>query len=48
MRMARDIVSTAGEVMESEVSEECEGSNFMRVRVNIDVTKPLCKGRKIV
>lgn len=49
MRMARDIVSTAREVMESEVSsEECEGGNFMRVRVNIDVTKPLCIGRKVV
>ena len=46
--MAQDIVSIAGDVVVSEESnEECEGSQFMQVRVSIDITKPLCRGRKI-
>ena len=48
MRVAWDIVSTAGEVINRGAeSEDYEGNNFMRVRVKIDVTKPLCRGRKI-
>ena len=37
-----------GEVLPSPTQEE-EGSNgkFMRVRVRMDITKPLCRGRKI-
>ena len=46
--VAQDIVSIAGDVVVSEESnEECEGSQFMQVRVSIDITKPLCRGRKI-
>ena len=45
MTVARDIASIMGDVDESETSSgDCEGSNFMRVRVVIDVSKPSCRG----
>ena len=48
MQTASDIVSTAGEViLGSSDDEEFEGGNFMRVRVSIDITKPLSRGRKV-
>lgn len=43
MRVAKEFVLTAGE----ESSDEYEGSNFVRVRVSLDITKPLSRGRKI-
>ena len=47
--MAKDVVSITGMVVESTVdSDQCETSSFMRIRVNIDVTKPLCRGRKTI
>ncbi|XP_023917767.2 uncharacterized protein At4g02000-like [Quercus suber] len=46
--VAKDIVSTAGMVINcEEEDEEYVGGNFMRVRVSIDLTKPICRGRKI-
>ena len=46
--MAQDIVSIAGEVVTmGAVEEDYESSHFVRVRVRIDITKPLCRGRKI-
>nr|XP_023884360.1 uncharacterized protein LOC111996607 [Quercus suber] len=48
MGVAKDIVSLAGVVDEVETeAEDPESYNFMRVRVAIDITKPLCRGRKI-
>ena len=48
MRVVQDIVSVAGEVVNSRAdNEDYEGGNFMRVRVKVDVTKPLSRGRKI-
>ena len=48
MRVAKEIVSVVGEVVQSvENSDEYEGSNFVRVRVSIDITKPLSRRRKI-
>ncbi|KAL0002786.1 hypothetical protein SO802_016567 [Lithocarpus litseifolius] len=48
MRVAQDIVSSAGEVVNRRAeSEDYEGGNFMQVRVKIDVRKPLSRGRKI-
>lgn len=48
-RVARDVVSIAGMVVESNAdSDECETSSFMHVRVNINITKQLYRGRKIV
>lgn len=47
-RVAKEIVSIAGKVVQSkENSDKYEGSNFVRVRVSIDITKPLSRGRKI-
>ena len=42
MRVVQDIVSVAGEVVNSRAdNEDYEGGNFMRVRLKVDVTKPL-------
>ena len=47
-KVAKDIVSMVGRVDECALEDEkFEGCNFMRVRVAIDVTKPLCRGCKI-
>lgn len=46
--MAQDIVLVVGEVITMGAAEEdCESSHFVRVCVRIDITKPLCRGRKI-
>ena len=48
MDMAKEIVSLAGEVVEDVVDEgQQDKYNFMRIRVTIDLTKPLCRGRRI-
>ena len=45
---AKSIVSVAGKVLENSPDKEVyEGSNFVRVRVGIDITKSLCRGRKL-
>lgn len=45
---AKRIVSEVGEVIENTLREELfEGCNFLRVRVRVDLTKPLCPERKI-
>ena len=42
------IVFEVGTVIESTHGEELyEGSNFLRIRVGVDATKPLCRGRRI-
>ena len=48
MDMAKEIVSPAGEVIEDVVDKgQQDKYNFMRIRVTIDITKPLCRGRRI-
>ena len=48
MRIASDIVSSVGIVIPgSGDAEEFEGDNYMRVRVSIDITKPLSRGKKV-
>ena len=43
------IVFEVGTVIESTHGEELyEGSNFLRIRVGVDVTKLLCGGRRII
>nr|XP_023870320.1 uncharacterized protein LOC111982935 [Quercus suber] len=44
---AYSIGETIGKVSRPKDIEEMKGGNFMRVRVEIDITKPLCRGRKI-
>lgn len=47
-RVMTNIASVLGNVDESETdSGDHEGCNFMRVMVVIDVSEPLCRGRKI-
>nr|POE46431.1 hypothetical protein CFP56_41678 [Quercus suber] len=48
LRVAQDITSVAGDVINTGAADEdYEGSHFLRVRVRIDITKPLCRSRKI-
>ena len=48
MDMAKEIFSLAGEVVEDVVDEgQQDKYNFMRIRVTIDITKPLYKGWRI-
>ena len=48
LTVAKEIVSLAGVVDEGETEgEDPENYNFVRVRVAVDITKPLCRGRKI-
>ena len=41
------IGETIGTVVKPKDVGEMRGGNFMRVRVEVDITKPLCRGRKI-
>lgn len=48
LTVAKDIVLTVGKVINCEEDDEAYvGGNFMRVRVMVDITKPLCRGRKL-
>ena len=48
LHVAQSIVSVAGEVIHMDGGEEdFESSHFVRVQVRLDITKPLCRGRKI-
>ena len=48
MRVVQEIVSVAGEVVHSRAKhKDYEGGTFMRVKVKVDVTKPLSRGKKI-
>ena len=41
------IGETIGVVVKPKDVGEMRGGNFMRVHVEVDITKPLCRGRKI-
>lgn len=45
--VAEDICSLVGEVFCSENHPTKEGGCFVRVRVNVDVSQPLCCGRVV-
>ena len=48
MRTTSDIMLLAGTVISGSGDVgEFEGGNYMRVRVSIDITKPLSRGRKV-
>nr|XP_023904040.1 uncharacterized protein LOC112015827 [Quercus suber] len=44
---ALSIGETIGKVSRPKDLGEMRGGNFMRVRVEVDITKPLCRGKKI-
>lgn len=45
--VAEEICSSVGEVCRSETHLTEEGGCFVRVRVRVDVTQPLCRGRVV-
>ena len=44
---AMSIGETIGTIVKSKDVGEMRGGNFMRIRMEVDITKPLCRGRKI-
>ena len=44
VRAAKKICEVLGRVIPTTNSRESEGGNFIRVRVSMDVTGPLCRG----
>ena len=47
VRAAKKICEVLGRVIPSTNLRESEGGNFIRVRVSMDVTGPLCRGRLV-
>ena len=45
---AIELGETLGEVLTDEAKKEMVGGDFVRVRVRIDVSKPLSRGRRVV
>ena len=45
--MAEQICEAVGRINASTDDSKSEGDNFMRVRVSVDITQPLCRGRVI-
>ena len=43
----KDICSSVGEVYRSETHPTEEGGCFVQVRVRVDVSEPLCRGRVV-
>ncbi|XP_075663044.1 uncharacterized protein LOC142632548 [Castanea sativa] len=46
-KIAEQLCEAIGEVNVGTDEAEIEGDNFMRVRVTIDISQPLCRGRVI-
>ena len=46
-KIAENLCETVGEVQKSIDAVDEEGGHFIRVRVSVDVTLPLCRGRLI-
>ena len=47
-KISEQLCEAIGEVNEGITEAESEGDNFMRVRVTIDITQPLCRGRVVL
>lgn len=49
--MSNEVAFSIGETLRAVLtpkdSSEMRGSNFMRIRVAVDITKPLCRGRRV-
>ena len=46
-KAAEKICEVVGQVIHSNDPTETEGSNFMRIRVELDISLPLCRGRVV-
>ena len=46
-KVAEQICEAAGKINALTDDSDSEGDNFMRVRVSVDITQPLCRGRVI-
>ena len=46
-KVAEQICEAIGRINASTDDSESEGDNFVRVRVSVDITQPLCRGRVI-
>ena len=47
VKAAEKICEVVGQVIHSDNPAETEGGNFMRLRIGLDVTLPLCRGRVV-
>ena len=45
--VAVSIGESLGDVIPTKDSSKLKGSNYMCIRVAIDITKPLCRGRRV-
>ncbi|KAK7841459.1 hypothetical protein CFP56_015429 [Quercus suber] len=44
---AKEIGDTIGTVLKQSDGSEWKGGTFLRVRVRVDITRPLCRGRRV-
>ena len=42
------IRNSVGNVIHFQVKEELIGGDFLRIRVNVEITKPLCRGHRVL
>ena len=47
VKAAEKICEVVGKIVHSTDPAETEGGNFMRIRVEMDVSLPLCRGRVV-
>ena len=47
VKAAEKVCEVVGNIVPSTDSAETEGGNFMRIRVEMDVSPPLCRGRVV-
>ena len=45
--VAEQICSVMGTILQPEKENECDGGSFIRVRVSLNISLPLCRGRRI-
>lgn len=46
--MAENLGNIVGTAIHSQFKEDLMGYDFMRIRVNIDISRQLCRGRRVL
>lgn len=46
--MAENLGNIVGTALHSQFKEDLMGYDFMRIRVNIDISRQLCRGRRVI